>query len=164
MSRPARAPLAAALAFLAVRSAASREGPRMRSTWLLALACVVPLSAARALAQPAAQRPTDPKTAFQEADTNHDGVLDHQELAKRVIDLFYLGDKNKDGFLTIEELRGVVAAPESAMKGDKNGDGKLSLSEFENWRFHEFEAADKNKDGVLSLEEVLATYQESAPR
>jgi Ca2+-binding EF-hand superfamily protein len=113
-------------------------------------------------AQQALPRPADPRVAFREADTNHDGVLDHEELSARVVQIFYLADKNKDGSLTIEELEAAGISPASAMKGDRNGDHKLTLTEFANERLQEFQDADKDKDGVLSLEEVLATYQQSA--
>jgi Ca2+-binding EF-hand superfamily protein len=129
---------------------------RRASLAALALALTAVSAPARAQQPPSA---VDGKAAFEDSDRNHDGKLDRQEFATRVVDIFFLADTNKDGFLTIEELRAAVVAPESAMKGDKNGDGRLSLQEFENRRFQEFQAADKDQDGELSLDEVLVTYE-----
>jgi Ca2+-binding EF-hand superfamily protein len=103
--------------------------------------------------------PYDPRQAFTETDTNPDGQIDLAEFHARIVDVFYLADGNKDGFLSTEEY---ARLPFSGSIGvaDANGDGKLSLHEFVAVRFRQFQAADTNHNGELSLDEVVAAYEE----
>ena len=74
------------------------------------------------------------------------------EFRARMHEVFFLLDRNKDGFLTKDE---VPRATDAAFRAaDKNGDGKLSLDEYIDARMKDFEAADRNKDGVLTRDEV----------
>ncbi len=105
----------------------------------------------------------DPKAAFQEADTNHDGVVDHEEFQERMIEVFYNADRNKDGFLDAEELKS-LAFPQDFKASDKDAQGRVSLRTFLRVRFHSYDLADTNHDGVLSLQEVTATYAAKRPQ
>jgi Ca2+-binding EF-hand superfamily protein len=100
----------------------------------------------------------DARAAFAQADQNKDGVIDHQELVARATDVFFLGDVDKDGFLTSAEMTRVVVFEGDFAAADKNHDSKVSLPEFAHDRIVIFEAADSNGDGVLSVVEVSGAY------
>ena len=122
---------------------------------LLPLALAFLFCAASVRAQ---EQPRDPKILFAEVDTNGDGIVDLQEFHQRVVDVFYLVDSDKDGFLSPAELK-QLPHPEQIKDVDKDGDGKVSLHEFVRIRFLQFEAADTSHDGELSLEEVIVVYR-----
>ena len=121
-----------------------------------ALGALLLVAAAGARAQ---QPAYDPHKAFQEADKNHDGAIEMSEFYERITDVFFIGDKNKDGKLSKEEYDAVVVTREDFVKTDKNGDGYVSESEFIATRVPLFEQADKNHDGHLSEEEVTGAYE-----
>jgi Ca2+-binding EF-hand superfamily protein len=92
---------------------------------------------------------------FSLTDINKNGRIDRQEYQKRMIEVFYFADRNKDGVVTMEELAMIETVDQKAFRAaDKNGDGKLTEDEFVAYRMADFDAADKNKDGVLTYEEV----------
>ncbi len=94
---------------------------------------------------------------FSLTDIDKNGRIDRQEYEKRMVEVFYFADRNKDGVVTVEELAVVEEVDTKAFRAaDKNGDGKLSVDEFVAYRMVDFDAADKNKDGVLTYEEVQA--------
>lgn len=113
---------------------------------LLAVAAFV----ARAADAPA----YDVKAAFDQTDQNHDGAIEIDEYYDRLVDIFFLGDANKDGFLTEEEFVAVVVIKEDFTKVDKSGEGKLSRQEFVSARLPHFIEIDTDKNGSLSLSEV----------
>ena len=116
------------------------------------------LAASPALAEEAVA-PHDPKAAFTETDTNADGRIDRQEFHERVVEIFYHGDRDKDGYLTKDELIAAVVFEEDFVGSDRNSDGKLSLYEFIDIRFDTFDEVDEDHDGVLSVEEVVDAYE-----
>ena len=117
----------------------------------LAVAWLLTLSAAPDVA---AQATKDP---FATSDLNKDGKIDRAEYQRRMVEVFYFADKNKDGVVTVEEIAAIETVDEAAFKkADKNGDGKLSLNEFVTYRVIQFDEADTNHDGVLTVEEVKA--------
>ena len=92
---------------------------------------------------------------FDLTDIDKNGSIDRQEYQRRMVEVFYFADRNKDGVVTIEELAAIETVDQKAFRGaDKNGDGKLTVQEFVAYRIVDFDAADKNKDGVLTYEEV----------
>ncbi len=125
----------------------------MRSASLLtslAVACLLGVAAAPVVAQ-------DLESKFATADLNKDGKIDRAEYQRRMVEVFYFADKNKDGVVTIEEIAAIETVDEAAFKkADKNGDGRLTLNEFVTYRVIQFDEADANHDGVLTLEEVEA--------
>jgi Ca2+-binding EF-hand superfamily protein len=129
----------------------------MRSRWILIAAAVVPLAALTVHAEEA-QPKYNPRTAFTEADTNADGAIDQGEFYRRVVEVFYHADTNKDGFLSGEEISRLTF-PDDMKNADSNGDGKISVNEFVRVRELDFETADRDKDGTLSLEEVIEVYE-----
>ena len=128
----------------------------MRILHLLPLGLIVLTASAGLAAEPA--KPQDPKTAFSEADENHDGRIDREEFHHRVVEIFYFGDRDKDGYLTQQELVAAVVFPDDFEDADRSGDGRISLYEFIQVRFATFDEVDADHDGVLSVEEVVTTY------
>ena len=107
-----------------------------------------------------AQQPAyDPHKAFQEADTNHDGSIELGEFHERLVDVFYMGDRNKDGKLSKDEYDAVVVIREEYGDVDHDGDGMISQTEFIRARLPLFQQSDSNDDGKLSEEEITAAYQ-----
>jgi Ca2+-binding EF-hand superfamily protein len=116
---------------------------------------VVPALALLLLDGPAAaqNRPApDTKGWVKEHDRNGDGKIDRGEFHDAVVEAFYFRDKNKSGYLTIEELK--EATPEAMKAANRKGDGKFTLQEYVNALFKDFEAADTDKDGLLTVEEI----------
>jgi Ca2+-binding EF-hand superfamily protein len=130
----------------------------MRRSSFRFLSVLLALAVSPAFGDPAP--PTqDPKTAFAQTDENGDGRIDREEFQHRVVEIFYFGDRDKDGYLTHEELVAAVAFPDDFAHADRNGDGRISLYEFIQVRFASFDKVDKDGDGLLSLDEVIATYE-----
>ena len=94
----------------------------------------------------------DAKTWVKEHDRNGDGKIDREEFHQAAVEAFFFRDKNKTGYLTIDELK--EAAPEAVRAANRKGDGKLTLQEYVNALFKDFEAADTDKDGLLTVEEI----------
>ena len=133
----------------------------MRSAAVIAFSTVV-LGAAAARAE---QAPAyDVKAAFAETDRNGDGAIEIDEYYDRLVDIFFLGDVDKDGFLTEAEFVQVVVIKEDFAQVDKSGEGKLSRREFVSARLPNFIAIDTDKDGSLSLVEVTAALEGRAAK
>ena len=124
-----------------------------RSTAFIAFSLLV-LAAFPARAQEAPAY--DVKKAFAETDKNGDGEIEIDEFHERLVDIFFLGDVDKDGFLSEQEFMAVVVIKEDFAKVDKNGDGKVSMQELVSARLPLFIAIDTDKSGTLSLAEVEA--------
>jgi Ca2+-binding EF-hand superfamily protein len=126
---------------------------RRRRATVLATAAVCLLTAA----SPGGARAQSEGEPFSLTDYNKDGRIDRQEYQRRMIEVFYFADRNKDGVVTMEELAAIETVDPKAFRAtDKNGDGKLTPDEFVAYRMVDFDAADKNHDGVLTYEEVQA--------
>ena len=135
-----------------------RGGFLARLAEILSLACALGFSFVAARA--AEDAPVhDPKIAFTESDENGDGRIDRAEFVARLVEIFFHGDRDKDGLLTFAEMEQVVAFPEDFRNADASGDGKISMPEFLKARAGTFDAADADGDGLLSLEEVAAAYE-----
>jgi Ca2+-binding EF-hand superfamily protein len=89
---------------------------------------------------------------FQRHDRNGDSRIDREEFQQGVVEAFYFRDKNKSGYLTVEELQG--ASPEAVKAASRKGDSRLSLDEFVNALFKDFDAMDTDGDGKLTIEEI----------
>jgi len=120
-----------------------------------------------AIAQTAS--PDAVRKAFAEADVNKDGVLNIDEYIANVVYVFKLVDRNRDGYITVEEAKvyWVDFRPELFKAADRNGDGKLSVGEAVAAKVIDYFEMDTNHDGVLSIDEVLVyerTLPSAAPR
>jgi len=117
------------------------------------------LAAAPAFAEEAAKQPQNPRAAFAETDENSDGRVDREEFHHRMVEIFFHGDRDKDGHMTPEELAGAVEFPKDFENADRNADGRISLYEFIQVRFATFDEVDADHDGVLSVEEVVEAFE-----
>ena len=52
--------------------------------------------------QPARGQESDP---FSTSDVDKNGRVDRKEYQRRMVEVFYFADSDKDGFVTVEELR-----------------------------------------------------------
>jgi len=109
----------------------------------------------------AAQAPAPSSTApshqaidewFQKKDTNHDGTIDREEFYQLAVESFYFRDKNKTGYVTLEQLQG--ASPEAVKAASRSHENRLTLDEYVNALFKDFAAMDTNGDGKLTEEEI----------
>jgi len=94
----------------------------------------------------------DAKTWVKQHDKNGDGKIDREEFYQAVVEAFYFRDKNKSGYLTIEELK--EASPEALKAVKRKFIHRISLQEYLNALFKDFDAADTDKDGLLTVEEI----------
>ena len=129
----------------------------MRRTALRLVPVLLALAASPAFGDEAPKQ-QDPKAAFAQTDENRDGRIDREEFQHRVVEIFYFGDIDKDGYLTQQELVAAVVFPDDFTDADRSGDGRISLYEFIQVRFANFDEVDADDDGVLSVDEVVATY------
>ena len=110
-----------------------------------------------AAALPGVARAQNEGEPFSLTDYDKSGRVDRQEYQKRMVEVFYFADRDKDGVVTVEELAVIETVDQKAFRAaDKDGDGKLTVEEFVAYRMIDFDAADKNNDGVLTYEEVQA--------
>lgn len=116
------------------------------------------LAAPAAFAEEPAQR-HDPRAAFGETDQNADGRVDRAEFHHRMVEIFFHGDRDKNGYMTSEELAGAVEFPKDFEKADRDGDDRISLYEFVQVRFATFDEVDTNTDGLLSVDEVVEAFE-----
>ena len=115
------------------------------------LAMLLTLGSVTAQTRPAPSD-DDLRKAFSAADSNKDGVIDVDEAVADAILIFATLDKNKDRFLSMDELPGYD--PNRVRRADRDGDGKLSIGEVAADRVWEFFEADTNNNGVLTFEEI----------
>jgi hypothetical protein len=128
------------------------------------LLCVLVGTAGAASAAETAAAPHDPRAAFAETDTNHDNRIDRQEFHERMVEVFFHGDRDKNGFMAWPELEAVVAFPEDFRGADRDGDERISLYEFIRVRFEDYDPVDTDGDGLLSLDEIVAVFERGGVR
>ena len=124
-----------------------------------ALLAALGLLGGSAAAQTGVPPPYNPRTAFAETDTNHDGAVDHEEFLNRMTEVFYRADVNKDGVLTVDEAGATLVQTPHLGAADANHDGNLTLHEFLSARFKDYDQTDTNHDGLLELDEVVNAYE-----
>lgn len=121
---------------------------------LAALAASATLFCTGAAAQAPGSKEADDalRKAFTAADANKDGVVEVDEAVGDAVLVFITLDKNRDRFLTLDELP--RHDPARMKAADRNGDGKLSVGEVAADRVWEFFEADADSNGVVTFEEV----------
>jgi Ca2+-binding EF-hand superfamily protein len=121
----------------------------------MCLVCIILLADAGMAAEDA--RVEKARKTFSILDIDDDQKVTYVEFANMKIDGFMAHDRNKDNYLTQDE---VLITPEEFGKLDRNGDGKVSGGEFIDSRYGQFEPYDANKNGEIDLQEftrVLVT-------
>jgi len=120
----------------------------------------------------------DLDTTFKAVDTNHDGVLDKNEMAaaqtaalqqrtareqQRAGAEFTKLDTNKDGQLSkaeflaaLQPVRARETPDQMVAQLDANKDGKVSVEEYRAPRLAGFDKLDANHDGTVSPQEIQA--------
>ena len=152
-------------------------------------------AAAAAPAAPAADQPkpmtreqflSNLQARFNALDTNHNGVLEENEIAaaqqkelqqlqaaeqQRMEQQFERLDTNHDGQLSKAEfmaaappVRARETAAQLAATLDSNKDGKVSLQEYETGPLATFTKLDANHDGTVTTQEIQAARSAGAPR
>jgi Ca2+-binding EF-hand superfamily protein len=81
-----------------------------------------------------------------------------------MVEIFFHGDRDKDGHMVWAELEAVVALPNDFRDADRNGDGRYSLHEFIRVRFDDYDVVDTDEDGLLSLPEVVVVFERGGVR
>ena len=138
----------------------------MKKTLILAI--MLSANLLQAVAQDNRER-HDSQSIMKRLDQDKDGKLSRVEFKADVEERFDKLDKNKDGFLDLEELKDLKRPhnpdPERILKDlDANGDGSLSKEEARGPLKDHFDRADKDADGKLSLEEIKANVANRKPK
>ena len=103
----------------------------------------------------------DWKARFQSHDRNKDNRIDRAEFQEWMIEVFYIRDKDRKGYLVIEDVREYMRS-EVFRAVNRKGDGKLNLQEFLNALFVDFDAADVSRNGAVTVEELEAYIKRPA--
>lgn len=113
-------------------------------------------------------RPGGP--SLKDWDMNKDGKASLLEMQTALREQFKKADSNKDGFVTAEEILGLMpffvrdrakeGVKEYIRSQDSNGDGKLTLDEVMAWSKKRFAEMDSNKDGYITQDEFKKAQQQ----
>jgi Ca2+-binding EF-hand superfamily protein len=136
----------------------------MRTRYGLLLVVVVlalGLVGGLALAQAPVTGQGDWKSRFQSHDRNKDGRVDRAEFQEWMTEVFYIRDKDRKGYLVIEDVREYMRS-EVFKAVNRKGDGKLNLQEFLNALFVDFDAADTDSGGTLTVQEIEVYIRRAA--
>ena len=107
------------------------------------------------------QSPAGQQAIWDNADKNKDGFIDRIEFLEVMTDAFFFVDTDKDGYLTLVEIRRIVGTmdPKQFEDADRDKNGKLDIYEYESAISKDFDAADTNGDGKITVEEFKLLRQ-----
>ncbi len=100
------------------------------------------------------ERLEDARRAFTTLDADGDQMVTFEEFASKKILAFSAPDRNKDDYLSQDEIR---ITPEQFSSVDRDGDGKISGVEFVDSPYGQFDAYDRDKNGPITFEEFSNT-------
>jgi Ca2+-binding EF-hand superfamily protein len=120
--------------------------------WILAGLAIVAIAILTDIRLDVARAQTPQPNVFDVTDTNHDGKITPDEYRARMVEVFFLLDRNKKGYLVKDDIPDV--SDEAFRSANKKGDGKLSLEEYQDARMKDFDAADKAYKGFLTREDT----------
>ena len=89
-------------------------------------------------------------------DLNQDDRLDIEEYHRRITEVYFFLDADKDGKLTVVEIQKGMAGidTDAIKKADVDGDTIITIYEFHYVLDEDFEIADKDQDGTLDRQEL----------
>ena len=121
------------------------------------IAMLIIASAVYGQQQPAAGQ----QVMWDNADKNKDGGIDRPEFLGAMTDAFFFVDADKDGQLTLVEIRKVAETLDAKQfeAADRDKNGKLNIYEYENAVSQDFDTADTDTDGKISAEEFKLLRQ-----
>ena len=95
-------------------------------------------------------------------DLNGDDRIDIEEYRHRLTDVYFFLDADKDGKLTVVEIRKSYPNldPDLIDNTDVNADAVITIYEFRYVLYKDFEVMDRNKDGSLDQEEIKSAMEE----
>ena len=97
---------------------------------------------------------SDWQQRFRAYDADKNGCIDQREFQQWMTEAFYFRDTERKGYLTADDLRGVLAP--RTIGALTHNSGKLTLPEFLEAASKDFAAADVNKNGCLTMQEIAA--------
>ena len=89
-------------------------------------------------------------------DLDGDDRIDIKEYHRRITDVYFFLDTDKDGKLTVVEIQRSKPNLDADQigKADVNGDNIITIYEFRYVLYKDFETMDKNQDGSLDKQEM----------
>ena len=94
-------------------------------------------------------------------DVDGDDRIDLEEYRDRITDVYFFLDTDKDGKLTVVEIRRSMPHLDADKidNADVNGDTIITIYEFRYVLYQDFEAMDKNQDGSLDKQELKTAIE-----
>jgi Ca2+-binding EF-hand superfamily protein len=125
------------------------------------LLCVIAMLIIASAVYGQQQSPAGQQAIWDNADKNKDGFIDRIEFLETMTDAFFFVDADKDGYLTLVEIRRIVGtmAPKQFEDVDRDKNGTLGIYEYENALSKDFDTADTNADGKVTAEEFRLLRQ-----
>ncbi|MBT8331439.1 MAG: hypothetical protein KJP06_03825 [Deltaproteobacteria bacterium] len=89
-------------------------------------------------------------------DLDGDNRIDIKEYGYRITDVYFFLDADKDGKITVVEIKRSMPDIDPAVidKADVNGDAIITIYEFRYVLYKDFDEMDKDQDGSLDMQEM----------